>query len=229
MAERKPLKIGDKYGRLEVVRRVENRGKYLRYLFLCACGNEKAIDKCLVVSGHTSSCGCLKAINCPARTHGKSDTATYRVYRGMISRCKNPNVKAYPSYGGRGITVCEEWSDYNTFLADMGERPEGKSLDRKDCNLGYCKENCRWASLTEQAQNRRKSKANSTGRTGVSYLAAQKKYSVEISTNGVHEYGGVFDKLEDAIAKREELELKHRGEIRPDSYEDIGGGCDESS
>jgi hypothetical protein len=221
--ESKPLKTGDKYGKLTVYSRVENKGSRIYYLFVCDCGNEKALSKDLVVRGHTSSCGCLHDINCPSRTHGKSNTKTYRIWRGMMSRCNNPNVKAYKNYGGRGIMVCEEWHNYETFLKDMGERPEGKSLDRRDCNQGYYKENCRWASAEEQAQNKRKSKANTTGRTGVSYLAAQEKYSVEISTNGIHEYGGVFDNLIDAIAKREELELKYRGAIRPESYENVGG------
>lgn len=74
----------------------------------------------------------------------------------MIGRCHNPNSSGYSSYGGRGITVCERWRDFANFLADMGERPEGKTLDRIDGSLGYFPENCRWATVGEQNRNTRR-------------------------------------------------------------------------
>ena len=72
----------------------------------------------------------------------------------MKGRCLNPKHKAYPAYGGRGITVCEKWLKFENFLKDMGERPEGKTLDRKDNDKGYYKGNCRWATSDEQYDNR---------------------------------------------------------------------------
>lgn len=227
--EHNPLLKGDKFGLLTVVERVANRGKKLRYKFLCECGRLKEIDKYSVQSGNTKSCGCLYSKNCPARTHGKSKTKTYAIWRGILARCYNTKLKAYPYYGGRGITVCEEWFDYINFLKDMGERPEGMSLDRTDTNAGYSKQNCRWATAEEQAQNKRKLSTNTTGRTGISIRTATGQYLVEIKTDGVHEYGGIFSNLEDAIAKREELEIKHRGFVRKDSYDNPQGGNSESN
>ena len=75
----------------------------------------------------------------------------------MWQRCTNPKGLRYADYGGRGITVCEQWKDFNNFLIDMGVRPEGKSLDRKDNDKGYSKENCKWATPREQQRNRRNS------------------------------------------------------------------------
>lgn len=83
-------------------------------------------------------------------------TKTYRVWRNAINRCHNTDAQAYDNYGARGIAVCKRWrASFENFLSDMGERPEGMSLDRIDNDKGYSKKNCRWATIVEQNQNRR--------------------------------------------------------------------------
>ena len=77
------------------------------------------------------------------------------MWQGMHNRCRNPDFNDWEHYGGRGITVCERWKDFSNFLQDMGERPEGTSIDRIDVNLGYTLGNCRWATPKEQAANKR--------------------------------------------------------------------------
>lgn len=88
----------------------------------------------------------------------------------MIQRCTNPNAAAWEHYGGRGIAVCERWRDFSCFLLDMGERPEGCSIDRINVNAGYYPDNCRWATKEQQARNTRVRRTNKTGCTGVCWV-----------------------------------------------------------
>lgn len=89
------------------------------------------------------------------RSHGQSLTRFYRLWRGMRTRCENPNAESYANYGARGIQVCERWKTFELFLEDMGPRPQGTSLERRNNELGYTPDNCYWATPFEQSRNKR--------------------------------------------------------------------------
>lgn len=150
------MKPGERYGRLVTARPDISKKKYI---CLCDCGNEKSIWISALRGGLTKSCGCLHRENTVARnkagkTHGAKNTPTYRSWTSLRSRCNNPNDLAYKRYGGRGITVCERWNSYENFVEDMGERPEGTSIDRINNDKGYEPGNCRWATPIEQENNK---------------------------------------------------------------------------
>lgn len=179
---------GNTYNQLTVIEEVLPRHKPSKWLCQCSCGNMKVVIGASLKNGGTKSCGCLHIQRNKEQftKHGEYKEKLYSIHRAMFQRCTNPVHKAFHLYGGRGISVCDEWKDYATFRnwALAFGYQEGLSLDRKDTEQGYCPENCHWVSYQYQARNRRAQKGYTSQYIGVHWDQTREKWMATIGVRG---------------------------------------------
>lgn len=201
---------GQRFGRLVAL--YPKYDKKWKWVFQCDCGKQSCSESWHVKKGKVTSCGCYGTEQRAksTRTHAMSDSREYCTWKKMKGRCQNVNDDNYDYYGGRGITVCDKWQTFEGFYEDMGERPEGLTLDRIDVNGNYEADNCRWADGSTQCMNKRKHTRNTSGRTGVFWYKPLSKWKVQIAQIVY----GYYEDFEEAVKVIEKLEMEMIGVIR---------------
>lgn len=154
---------GQRFGRLTVLWPIRELGRRTRWDCICDCGNTIVVSSGYhLTSGNTQSCGCLHRELARTRQlqHGGKGTRLYNIWKNVRQRCRNPKATDFKLYGGRGITICDEWEDFGTFRewALQNGYTDELTLDRIDPNGNYCPANCRWATWAEQRHNQRRCK-----------------------------------------------------------------------
>ena len=197
---------GEKYGELTVLHdAVYPAGKARKVTVQCSCGNTKDVFATSLRCGDTTSCGCKSKD--ASTTHGLTNTPLYRIWANMKARCDNPNAQYYADYGGRGITYCDEWKDFQTFYdwALANGYAQDLTLDREDNNAGYSPSNCRFVSRHIQQANRRAFKGSTSKYVGVSFVPRSSKHNpwvASIKVQGKNIYIGAYaTELEASIAR----------------------------
>lgn len=161
--------VGMTYGRLRVTETGIRLDRKRACRVICECGTERVYHESELAHRRRTTCGCgvaarreafaaLRRQAAKRKADGRK-TPTFETYRAMITRCENRRQARFNQYGGRGVTVCPRWrQSFEAFLADMGERPDGMTIDRIDNDRGYEPGNCRWATASEQTRNQRRTK-----------------------------------------------------------------------
>lgn len=193
--------VGQKFGRLGVVKRVATSDNK-PWECLCSCGNIIKAATSHLKKGNVKSCGCLKKEK--ENLLYKENRYTYSSYSAMKTRCRH-KMDNYES-----VSICERWlSSFENFLKDMGSRPPNTELDRINNSKGYFPDNCRWSSLSVQMYNRNKFKNNTSGKTGVYFRKDSLKWRAIINVKGKSISLGSFDSFEEAVKHREQAEIKY--------------------
>lgn len=194
---------GERFGRWTAISTSPNRVHCV-----CDCGTVRSVDRKSLFTSNSRSCGCLNREQAARRaalrstTHGHASggqSPTYRTWVSMRQRCLEPRNASYPYYGGRGISVCDRWrDDFAAFLADMGERPAGTSIDRIDVNGDYVPDNCRWATADQQAQNSRTTKLGPVSVALIRCMSARGSASRDLA----HAFGVSSSTIDGVVARR---------------------------
>jgi hypothetical protein len=199
-------RTGQVFGKLTVVEQA-GRDKLKKVLWRCKCecGNGTVVVSGSLVTGNTTSCGCV--LTAAITKHGGWNKSSYNTWRAMIRRCTIPTDKDYPRYGGKGVTVCPAWLDYLNFAVDMGEPSGDETLDRIDTYGNYEPSNCRWAGVKTQNRNLRVRANSKTGVIGVSIVGA--KFMAKVTVGKRAYYSKLCGTVEEASEARKELEARY--------------------
>lgn len=156
---RMKVQVGMRFERLQVIGLIPD-SKNPKAICVCDCGAQITPQRGALINGRAKSCGCLRRekMLAAALKHGEAKSPAYKRWASMKQRCINPNDPAFANYGGRGITFSQDWTSFENFVRDMGQPPEGTTLERLNTNGPYSKENCVWADWNQQAKNKRVSK-----------------------------------------------------------------------
>ena len=199
------------FGSLRVESRAENsKNGTARWNCICECGGKTVAFGTNLTRNHSTSCGCYALST--RKTHGKSHTRLYRIHHDAQQRCYNPNATQYEDYGGRGITVCDEWMGRSGFLAFYewaisNGYSDTLTLDRKDNDKGYLPNNCHWVTRQRQQRNTRPQKRNKSGVKGVNWNHLSQNWRARVRLNGKTINLGSYDTVEAAAAARRRWEL----------------------
>lgn len=210
---------GKRFGRLTVINRIDFKNGITIWSCVCDCGTICDVSTNSLNSGKKQSCGCLQKERTikASTTHGLSKTRIHKEWRGILHRCENPSASHYENYGGRGITVCDEWKeDFMAFYewSMKNGYADNLTLDRKDNNKGYSPDNCRWVTHMENCHNRGKRKDCKSLHSGVRrivFKSGNVKYRATIGVNYQTINLGYFDTEEEAVKARIEAEEKYWG------------------